>query len=227
MFTLEWLQGCILCAYYHLASNPKQDTELLVDAYRLELHEMDMGNDQNPSDHNQGQSAEPLLAEIWVTKEEQRRAWWLVWELDTFLSATLCYPSTIDRSRMHVLLPVSDEAWFMEMPAPSASIHPEISICWKSLLKSPNRSERAWFLVSTHIATHIYELGQRAKVRGKDIEVLERARSSFCVTFQKEFRDGIKDPTFDASNYARKNWLLLSQLMLESFLQILAAMLRE
>ncbi len=222
MFTLEWLQGCILFAYYHLTCNPKQDTELLADkcfqiAYRLGLHELDMGTDENTSGHGQSQSAELLPEEVWVTKEEQRRAWWLVWELDTFLSATLCYPSTIDRSRIHVLLPVSDEAWFTGVPAPSAPIHPDISVCWKNLVNLENRNERAWFLVSTHITTHVYELGQRAKIRRNDIEVLERARSSFSAVFQNEFGDSIKDPVFDDSNYARKNWLLLSQLMLESY----------
>lgn len=67
-------------------------------AYELGLSELDE-NDY-----------EVLYATDWVAKEGQRRVWWLVWELDAF-DSTLCKrPFAIDRHRISIMLPVSDDA---------------------------------------------------------------------------------------------------------------------
>lgn len=102
----------------------------------------------------------------WVQQEELRRAWWLVWELDTFGSIVLLRPFAIDRRHVYVKMPISDEAWFNE-----ESVESEIPILqkrlqWKALRTSANQDARSWFLVANIVLSQIYDrllLGESLK----------------------------------------------------------------
>ncbi|GME41737.1 hypothetical protein Z518_10176 [Neofusicoccum parvum] len=112
--TLAYLQGCILLAFYSYCSGLSQQGWILVGvcvrvAYDLGLSDLDGPDSQMPS-------------RSWVQQEELRRAWWLVWELDTFGSSVKQRPYAVDRRRITVLLPVSDEAWFSETETPSSRL---------------------------------------------------------------------------------------------------------
>jgi hypothetical protein len=132
--SLMWLQGCILLAYYNQSCRPAMGCDIMISyctrfAYSLGLHRIDENSPQEPSS-----------VEDWIKKEEQRRAWWSVWELDAFDSISTRRPFSVDIHRMHVCLPVSDEAWFSGKQTESAILSPDILQCWKALRNSPNQA---------------------------------------------------------------------------------------
>jgi hypothetical protein len=106
---LLYLQGCIVVAFYWYKFGPCARGWVLSGvrirlAYDLDLTVVDEDD------------SETLNTEDWVRRQEMRRAFWLVCELDTFGSTISMRPYAIDRSRMAVLLPVFDKAWLVETP---------------------------------------------------------------------------------------------------------------
>ncbi|SPO03174.1 uncharacterized protein DNG_05856 [Cephalotrichum gorgonifer] len=107
-------------------------------AYELDLHLVDA---QGSIEAAQG---DPLK---WRLAEEERRAWWAIWEMDVFASTVRRTPTGIDWRQMETLLPVEDADWFRDHPAPSSALERDPVQRWKSLQDSGNRSPIAWFLV--------------------------------------------------------------------------------
>ena len=117
-------------------------------AYEMDLCNVDADGGQN------------LDVGEWVEREEIRRAWWLVWEFDTFAGRILRRPYTIDRKRMSVLLPASDDAWFGETPVNSAKLEVHPSAVWKSLQGCGNQDYRAWFIAANFLMSLIYDFSR-------------------------------------------------------------------
>lgn len=208
--TFPWLQGLILLAFYNQACRPPMGCDLTVQtcikfAWDLELHLVD--DVEEPTCHS---------VDDWSTKEARRRAWWAIWELDTFEGIASRRPSMIDRSRCRVMLPVSDEAWFSNTPVRSVEVSADILQCWKTLKDSPNQDERAWFLVSNIIFAHSAELCQRSRVSSKSISDIETVVSCFSLLYHENFRKRIANVTFDEETYAKSNWILWSRVMINS-----------
>lgn len=208
--TFTWLQGIILLAYYNQACRPAIGCDLTVltcikFAWDLRLHLVDEGGDSGPQ-----------AVDEWVSKEAQRRAWWVIWELDTFESIAGRRPFTIDRSRCYVKLPVSDEAWFNNTPVGSVEVSPDILQCWKTLKDCPNQEERAWFLVTNIILAHSLELCQRSRVSAKAISDIDTVVSCFSLLYHETFRKRINNLAFNEDDYAKSNWILCSRIMIKS-----------
>ena len=96
----------------------------------------------------------------WVEREEKRRAWWLVWELDVFASTILKRPQAIDKSQINVLLPASDAQWFDNCPISSTFIIRDVANTWRTLQDCPNQDVRAWFLVCTFFMATALDLSR-------------------------------------------------------------------
>jgi hypothetical protein len=211
--TLKWLQGCILLAYYNQSCRPAVGCDLMSAtctrfAYSLGLHRIDEDSCEK------GIYPRPS-SEEWICKEEQRRAWWSVWELDAFDSISSRRPFSIDKHRMCVFLPVSDEVWFSGIPIESAVLNTDILKCWKSLRDSENRDERAWFLISNFIAVQALELCQQKHIHTRTITDVETVVSCFSLLFHEKFGGSANQPLFDEQNYAKSNWLTLTRLMIQ------------
>lgn len=106
-------------------------------AYELDLHLVDSSCEE-PDD---------LGVEQWCWREEKRRAWWAIWEMDVFASTIRRNPPAIDWSQIETLLPVEDEHWFDGRPRPSCFMERDPIRRWKSLHECGNQSPKAWFLV--------------------------------------------------------------------------------
>jgi hypothetical protein len=213
--TLKWLQGCILLAFYNQACRPAVGCDLMSAtctrfAYSLGLHRID----DNCCERDRFSR---ISGKEWIVKEEQRRAWWSVWELDAFDSISSRRPFSIDKHRMSVFLPVSDEAWFSGKPADSAILNTDILQCWKSLRDSKNRDARAWFLISNFIAVQALELSQQRHVTSKIITDVETVVSCFSLLFDEQFDGGANQLVFDEQNYGKSNWLILTRLMIQGY----------
>lgn len=107
-------------------------------AYELDLHLLDA------QDASEAGRDDPLK---WRLAEEERRAWWAIWEMDVFASTIRRTPTGIDWRQMETHLPVDDAHWFRDHPVPSSVLERDPVQRWKSLQDSGNRSPIAWFLV--------------------------------------------------------------------------------
>jgi hypothetical protein len=206
--SLTYLQGCILLAFYFYTSGPTAQGWIFIGvcvrmAYELRLAEID---DDNWA---------PVTPVGPVEKEEMRRAWWLVWELDTFASTVSRNPYAIDRKRMSVTLPISDEAWFSDVDVPSAELNSQPGQSWRSLHGSVNQDERAWFLVANSLMATIHDrLQQKQDISADEKLTLENEVCCFKLALPSSLRLDIDTLTFTPSTFARCNWVIGTHLML-------------
>lgn len=206
--TLTYLQGCILLSFYFYTSGPTHQGWILIGvcvrlAYDLGLSEID---DEDWT------SVPPVDA---VEKEEMRRAWWLVWELDTFASTVSRHPYSIDRKRMAVTLPISDEAWFAGTDVPSSQLVLLPGQSWRSLQGSSNQDERAWFLVANNFMATIHDrLQQKQDISADEKLTLENEICCFKLALPPSLRLDAETLTFTPSSFPRCNWVIGTHLML-------------
>ncbi|RFU27357.1 hypothetical protein B7463_g8981, partial [Scytalidium lignicola] len=210
--TLRYLQGCILLAFYLYSSEPDSQGWLVIGmcsrlAYDLGLNKVDETN------LNEQQSRDICNRE-WSMREELRRAWWCVWELDAFASGIACRLPTIDRTTIQVLLPVSDKAWFADSPVQSAMIDPNPPRAWHTLRDCQNQDERAWFLVINFFLLLTHGLVQQKRPDPQQIRDVEAAVACYGLLLPPQFHLGSGSLLFSSENFRKSNWIILTNIML-------------
>ncbi|KAJ9611191.1 hypothetical protein H2200_004374 [Cladophialophora chaetospira] len=206
--TLTYLQGCILLANYFYTSGPTHQGWILIGvcvrlAYDLGLSDID------------DEDWTPIKPVDRVEKEEMRRTWWAVWELDTFASTVSRNPYSIDRKRMAVALPISDEAWFAEMDVSSAQLNILPGQSWRSLQNCTNQDERAWFLVANHFMATVHDrLQQKQDISPDEKLTLENEICCFKLALPTSLRLDAETLTFTPTTFARCNWVIGTHLMI-------------
>lgn len=207
-YDLMYLQGSIVLAYYFYSSGLSAQGWILVGvcvrlAYDFGLSETDADD----------QRVEPALD--WVYMEECRRAWWLVWELDTFGSFVCKKPYAIDRGRFFVLLPVSDEAWFAGEQVSSVRLPTEPESSWAGLRNSPNQAERAWYLVALSIMSRAAGYLQTTRQLTPERQsVMDNEISCLRLALPPSLRLQNDTASSGAASGARRNWMVGTQLAL-------------
>ncbi|KAJ4263296.1 hypothetical protein NW762_006114 [Fusarium torreyae] len=207
--SIKYLQGCVLLAVNLAAAGPCHRTWILTGvcvrmAYDLDLCNMDDGGDTWED------------AAEWVAMEERRRLFWIVWELDSFVSAITRRPSAINRQRVAVLLPSSDEAWFAQDPVKSSLLGTRPSEAWKSLVDSPNQDERAWFLIANYLMAVAYEMKTNQRTHQADRDELIDALTCFNIVITQRFSLENHVGLFDLNDFTKYNWIIGMHLMLTS-----------
>ncbi|PIG84799.1 hypothetical protein AARAC_001324 [Aspergillus arachidicola] len=104
--SLLMLQSMVLLSFHDLIESAEgrgwRSLGLLVRiAYELRLHLVDSDVIDTSTDH----------PDLWSAKEERRRTWWVIWELDVFSSTVRRLPTAIDWNQNWTMLPVDDEFW--------------------------------------------------------------------------------------------------------------------
>jgi hypothetical protein len=207
--TMSYLQGCILLAFYLYTSGPSPRGWILTGvcvrmAYELGLDTIDANSDNGP-----------LNAAQWSADEEGRRAWWLVWELDTFGSTILRRPYGIDRRRMVVKLPVNDDAWFSNTPVESAVLRTKPALAWKALRNVENQDERAWFLIANHLMALAHDIGHaKEDLPENEKQEVVNALTCFELLLPRDFR--LDKVNVGPSNRSRSNFIISIHLMVMS-----------
>jgi hypothetical protein len=112
-------------------------------AFELRLHQIDQDDAEGAKSATVTSSAME-----WVSREERRRVWWAIWELDVFASTIKCLPTGISWRSNYTCLPVDDTMWYLSSPTPSCWLVDDASMRWKLLEQSGNRSASAWFIVA-------------------------------------------------------------------------------
>lgn len=146
---LQVLQAYALLAFFELTHNVRSRSWRVLGqcirlAYDLRLHMVD----EDVVDAQAfSASSNNVNVEDWFIREEKRRAWWAIWEMDVFASTIRRLPIAIDWSQNLTLLPVADKYWFGKTYCRSCFLLPDSSLRWKRLLESGNESAKAWFIL--------------------------------------------------------------------------------
>jgi len=216
--TLRMLQIRILLAYYELASGPSfqawQATGICCRmAYSLSLHQIDRKCPRS-------NSSAAITDSEWVLREEKRRAWWAVFEIDNFASTTACMPFNIDPSRAEVLLPISDNAWLSNQRPKSALLSSKgPSEIWKSLQGCENQDVYAWYLVCNALLRATQQMFDGPDCAIEDLKVLQSALHCFALSLPPNFRLTGSNMIFSDHNHSEKNWVICTIILLQAYVK--------
>ncbi|KAJ5638456.1 hypothetical protein N7528_000846 [Penicillium herquei] len=202
---LHLLQGSILLAFFFHTTGPSSRAWMLTGmvirlAYELEIEKTDQVGRRI------------LVVEDWIQIEEIRRAWWLVWELDTFASITCNRPYAIPREEVAVFLPISDENWFSGTFTASTTLKTSPEEAWKSLDGSKNQNPRAWFLVANHLAS--LALGPQSRNQ-QDQLTMDLSINCFRFALPKAFHPPLQR-LITSEQMAERNWVICTYLTLSA-----------
>lgn len=221
--SLDFLQGCILLAFYEQTNKITTQSWLLIGTCsRLAI---DLGLNETDKNASHMKTAavpgEQSPAEFWTLEEEKRRAWWLVWELDVFAATILRRPHALNKDQVHVLLPVSDDLWFSDTPTESTFLQTDMLHTWQTLENFPNADERAWFLVTTFLMARAADFASPERSStSQDILNFESTLNCFALLLPQSFQlDFVRAP-FNEGTFAANNWALLTVFMLHTFVQL-------
>ncbi|QKX64662.1 uncharacterized protein TRUGW13939_11838 [Talaromyces rugulosus] len=139
------LQALVLTTYNELVTGVRgvawRSLGLVIRiAYEMGLHLVDMPSRSMRKD-------DPESVEVWISKEERRRLWWTIWELEVFATTIRRCPIGMDQSQHATLLPVEDTFWFDGKKSPSCFLDADPTLRWKNLQRSGNEHSRTWFIV--------------------------------------------------------------------------------
>lgn len=213
---LQYLQACIMLAFYLYSDGPDSQGWLIIGMCSRLAYDLGL----NKIDNTRYHQSRLVSAQEWSVQEELRRAWWCVWELDTFASAIACRPPTIDRTKMEVKLPVSDEQWFEDAPLESNMINPDPLDAWHSLRDCPNQDERAWFLLTNFLLLLAHSLGNQRTPDSQLIEDMETAVACYALLLPPHFHLGAGALVFNSQSFAKSNWIIATNIMLQGLVHI-------
>lgn len=215
---LTYLQGCILLAFHAYTAELDSRAWILTGvcvrlAYDLGLSEIDEDSFEDRPDHDP------------ATKEEMRRAWWLVWELDTFGSMVSRRPFAVDRHHFTVHLPIADADWFSESYVQSSPLMTPLSDAWRSLQDSENQDPRAWFLITNHLLSLLFKRLQRKRKSSKEsLAEFEITFNCLKLSLPASFHILGHPPTFELKDFATGNWIMGTHLMLMTAYSVFASL---
>ncbi|KAJ3458014.1 hypothetical protein MRS44_012123 [Fusarium solani] len=184
--SLSVLQAMVLCTFNELIRGVRGKGWRLLGscvrvAYEQHLNLIDYGAPILPPRDEDG-------IRRWVGKEEERRCWWAIWEMDVFASTIKRCPLAIDWSVNETYLPIPDRDWFNGQYRQSSFLHPQPCERWKRLKKCDNDSPTAWFIVLNSIMRDAQALargslqGIRSDWRGQDetTDLQQYFKNVFC-----------------------------------------------
>lgn len=207
--TLRFLQGFILLTYYDLTSKPSFQAWLSTGmcyriAYSLSLHQIDRYHtaEGTPS------------KECWSMKEEKRRAWWAVYQMDNFASIISGRPFNIDSNCVDVFLPVSDSAWFENSYTPSAPLS-KWRMLWRSLVDCENKDPYAWFLVCNGLIRAAHNQFHKQNFSVSDIEILRSNLHCFGLSLPPIFHNLHGSFIVRDQSLVDKNWVICTLILLQ------------
>ena len=223
--SLAFLQGCILLAFYLQTCEITTRGWLLIGTC-CQLG-IDLGLDRVDKDvtvtSSTSTTADGGAASQWSYKEEKRRAWWLVWELDVFTATILRRRRGISIDQMNILLPVSDSAWFSDTPTRSTFLVTDYLHTWQTLEAIPEADERAWFLVTSYMMAVAANLTAPDSISTlQDVLSFESTLDCFALLLPEAFRLDLVRFPFGEESFALNNWAFLTIFMLHRSVPALA-----
>ena len=219
--SLDFVEACVILAFHHLSAGRIGHGSVLISvcirfAYDLSLDVIDDdGNVFMVVDGRVEKRVEDN-SDSWLKKEECRRLWWSIWELDIFISTLSIHPYGIARGEIKVLLPAPNDNWLRGVPTQSAFIHHQRESTWKSLINCPNQSARSWFLVANHIKSDIILHARRLSgTSAASKQILEMSLCNFKLSLPADFQ--LRSLYFTDDNQEQNNWIIATHLIIATY----------
>ncbi|OQV07842.1 Fungal specific transcription factor domain-containing protein isoform 2 [Cladophialophora immunda] len=208
----EFLKACVLLASYYCTSGQLGQGSLLTSMCVRLAHDLALNRvDEDPSE-----LPDPFSdVDAWVRKEDLRRLWWAIFDLDTFVSTVVRQPYVIERREMQVHLPVADHQWFSGIPLISAVLDHQPAMVWKSLQGCPNQAPRAWYLVCNYLMSCI-AVAARQTSQAPANTALELDSALCCLRLALPAEYQLQSLCIDKETYREHNWILCCHFMILS-----------
>ena len=213
--TIQCLQGLVLLSFNLLQHGASVQTWLIVGHCTHLAYELDL---QNTDADLAVLGAGSILSDIDenMMREEKRRAWWTIWEMDTFSSTISLRPYAIDDRQVRVLLPLSDQCWEGNTPPiSSAFLGPCFDAPWQALSYSENHNERAWFLICLAVLRMAFETALSPKASLHGVSRIEGMIDSLFLSLPCAFHLLPNRTDIDKSNWHEHSWMICSNIALE------------
>jgi hypothetical protein len=101
--SLEFVKGCVMLAFYNLVEGQFGPGSILTSVCVRFVYDLSLDDiDEDQLDEEGSFISDPISesVESWLKKEERRRLWWSIWELDTFVATLSFQPFGIERGEM-------------------------------------------------------------------------------------------------------------------------------
>ena len=212
--SLQYLQSAILLAFDTLMNVPSYQGWIETGtccciAFDLDLQDIDFDIIHDGVDQASLDDAD------WVLREEKRRAWWTVWEMDIFVSTMFCRPATIPQDRIAVLLPVSDTVWFQNKKLSSTHFGSNPVLTWSCMQGCPNQNERAWYLLSAFVFRLLHDLTLVPAADSSAREPTLYGARFFLLALPQKMQVENGNFFFDEANFQRSNWVICMNILVQ------------
>jgi hypothetical protein len=193
--SIQVLQAAALLSYEELGAGISRRAHYLIStcarmSYDYKLHEIDHEEYRNSS-----MAPAILVNSDWIRKEELRRLWWCIWDLDNFVCTATCRPRMMRTFKCQTKLPACDKGWFDGCEVPSGFLAGDLQRLTQSLNCYPLSSAMAYRIVSCHLlATLIDTLDSESPSDvGDAISAIEDCATAWKESLPNEFRP-VMDP---------------------------------
>lgn len=203
--SIQLLQAIALLSYAELGAGISRQAHYLIStcarmSYDLRLHETDREEYRNSF-----MVTVNLVESDWIKKEELRRLWWCIWDLDNFICTATCRPRMMRTFKCQTKLPASDKDWFDGCEVPSGFLAGDLQRLTQSLKGSPLSSAMAYRIVSCHLLAMLIDTldSESPNDVGDSISAIEDCATAWKENLPNEFR-----PVMDTQHLLEQSEIL-------------------
>lgn len=188
---ISLIQACALLSFAELGAGLNNRAYSLISTcvrmtYDYGLHEIDLKNSGEPIETRAG-----LISKTpWIQKEELRRAWWCIWDLETFASTAKLRPPMMNSRRCKTKLPCDDKDWFEGRECSSDFLPVNLHSLRTFLDVLPNTSVLSRRILACHLGAALIDLVDVHNVAdsNESILIIEDCASVWKHTIPGELR---------------------------------------
>ncbi|RFU28510.1 hypothetical protein B7463_g7830, partial [Scytalidium lignicola] len=204
---ISLVQAAALLAFAELGMGPSSRAHSLISTAVRMAYDSDLNATDQAEYHNSFKmTTESVPTETeWIRKEELRRAWWCIWELEIFVCTAKSKPRMINSKKCWTKLPVDDKDWFAGHQVPSCFFPGSLHRLRESLEVSSYTSVFANRIVACHLVS--------ALVGMADIQSLDGSHDSLstieecAAAWKNNLADELK-PSYACSRFSDSPILL-------------------
>lgn len=193
--SIQVLQAAALLSYAELGASVSCRAHYLISmcartSYDFGLHEIDRDEYLTSCI-----ATTRTIEHDWTRKEELRRLWWCIWDLDNFICTSSCRPRMMRTFKCQTKLPVNDKDWFNGYEVASSFLPGDLPRLTRSLKSSPLPSAMAYRIVSCHLLATLLDVLDNESIEDirHSISAIEDCATAWKENLPVEFRP-VMDP---------------------------------
>jgi hypothetical protein len=189
------LQAAALLSFAELGQGPSSRAHTMVSlctrmAYDLELNAIDRVEGSSPCG-----PATDMNTLGWVRREELRRLWWCIWDLDSFINTAKCRPRHLCAYRCQTKLPVTDTDWFESHEVSSLLLPSDLSRLRQCLTTTTLPSAMAYRIVSCHLLSTLIDMATSGNLEEvcDDVAIIQDCVKAWKESLPDRFHVDVKE----------------------------------